>query len=183
LFYDSIMSRFASEYRVGRPTGLCASTGAVLEPGSAYIATLCERAEDDALERRDFSIESWEAGHRPEGLFSYWKAVVPHHDSRQRLLIDDEVLVSIFERLEADDRPRRAAFRFVLALILMRKRRLKYIGREVRGDQEWWVFVPRGSAADQGDPPQQVSVHNPRLNDEDIRELTDQLSEVLQSDF
>ena len=180
------MSRFASEYRVGRPTGLCAATGAVLQPGAAYIATLCEREDDDALERRDYSVESWESGQRPEGLFSYWRAVVPQHESRQRLLIDDDVLMSIFERLEADDRPRRAAFRFVLALILMRKRRLKYVGREAAGEQELWLFVPRGGRVDRGsdgDTPQQVRVRNPRLNDDDIRELTDQLSEVLQSDF
>ena len=173
------MTRQGSGYQVGRPTGACAATGAALTPGTPYIATLCERPEDDGLERRDFSIEAWEAGTRPEGLFSFWKTVAAQPDDKRKLLVDDEVLSSIFERLADDERPQRIAFRFVLALILMRKRILKYTGRTGQGKDEKWLMQPKGT--EPGSSP--IQVINPQLADEDVRELTDQLSEILQSEF
>ena len=35
------------------------------------------------------------------------------------MLVDDELLLDLFHRLEADERPQRAAFRFVLALLVL----------------------------------------------------------------
>ena len=77
------MSRFGSDYHVARPTGHCAATGQPLEPGSPCIATLCENDEDDSLQRKDYSLEAWEDGARPEGLFSYWKTRVPEPTDRR----------------------------------------------------------------------------------------------------
>lgn len=177
------MSRFGAEYHVARPTGRCAATDRPLEPGTTCIATLCESAEEDGLRRLDYSPEAWEDGVRPEGLYSYWKMTVPEPDDKKGALVDDEVLQEIFERLAEDERPKRVAFRFVLGLILMRKRLLKFSGRIEAGidgvEHERWLMRPKGAEPD--DPP--VEVVNPRLSDEDVRELTDQLSEILQSEL
>lgn len=173
------MSRFGTHYRVANPTGVCAATGATLEPGSTCIATLCERKEDDGFDRLDFLPAAWEEGHRPEGLFSYWKTTVPEPDAKPKLLVDDTVLMDLFERLAEETRPHRIAFRFVLALILMRKRLLKFVGRQGTDEDERWLMQPKGSDPDL--PP--IPVANPHLTDEDIRELTGQLSEVLQGEL
>lgn len=177
------MSRFGNVYHVSRPTGLCAATETPLEPGASCIATLCENLEDDGLVRKDFSQLAWDDGFRPEGLFSYWKTVVPRPDDRNGGFVDDEALKEIFERLAADERPQRIAFRFVLALILMRKRHLKFVGREEanpeEGIPERWLMKHKGSEPED-DP---VKVVNPHLSDDDVRELTGQLSEILQSEL
>lgn len=175
------MSRFGTQYQVSRPTGLCAATGRPLEPGSVCIACLCERPDDEGFDRLDYSLEAWESGTRPPRLFSFWRTTVSRSDDRQRLLVDDEVLMDLFERLADDERPQRAAFRFVLALILMRKRLLRFAGRKAGGEggKEWWLMRPKGVGSDQ--PP--LEVLNPRLADDDVRELTAQLSEVLRGEF
>jgi len=184
------MSRFGSQYQVARPTGVCAATGQTLEPGSTCIATLCEPPEGGGLERRDFSLAAWASDARPEGLFSFWRTTVAEPGERRRLLVDDDVLMDLFERLAGDDRPQRTAFRFVLALILMRKRLLRFVGRKTAsgsgGDDdagrraaEHWLLRPRGALPE--DPP--IEVANPRLGDEDVRELTAQLSEILRGSF
>lgn len=179
--YDPGMSRFGSEYHISRPTGQCAATDQLLPPGAVCIATLCENPEDDSLVRRDYSLEAWEDGVRPEGLFSYWKAIVPQPNDRRGGLVDDEVLRDLFERLANDERPQRISFRFVLALILMRKRYLKFVGRQaVEGDRaERWLMRHKGAEPD--DPP--IEVINPHLSDDDVRDLTEQLSEILQSEL
>ncbi len=173
------MVRFGTDYHVARPTGVCAVTGRPLNPGTGYVATLCERPQDEGFDRKDLSLEAWEAGQRPERLFSFWKTTVAPAGERARLLVDDEVLLDLFERLADDARPQRVAFRFVLALILMRKRRLRFRGRSGEGESERWLLTARG--ADPKLPP--IEVVNPQLLDEDVRELTAQLSEILRSEL
>ena len=174
--------RIGGGYHIGRATGICSATGEALAPGSACIATLCDREADEGFDRLDFSTTAWESGHRPERLFSYWKTMVPEPNATRHLLVDDEVLVNLFERLADDERPQRVAFRFVLGLILMRKRLLKYVGRTGQAGAERWLLQPRPFAAGgAGNPP--FEVLNPHLADDDVRELTDQLSEILQSEL
>jgi hypothetical protein len=176
------MSRFGTHYQVARPTGVCAATGETLEPDTLCVATLCEREEDDGFDRLDFSLAAWEGGARPERLFSHWKTAVSPPDAKRRVLVDDEVVMDLFQRLEGEEQPQRIAFRFVLGLILMRKRKLKFVGRrETPGDPpvEHWQLRPPGTDPD--DPP--IGVVNPRLGDEDVRELTAQLGEILQGEL
>lgn len=180
------MSRFATDYHIARPTGECAATGQVLEPESVCIATLCDREDDEGFDRYDFSEQAWNDGSRPARLFSYWRTVVPHPEEKKNPLVDDEVLMELFARLADDERPQRQAFRFVLALILMRKRLLKFEKRvtdlpgegETR-EREYWLMRPK-TAEPESEP---MRVLNPHLKDDDVRELTDQLSEILQAEL
>ena len=175
------MSRFGSQYSISRTTGTCAHTGEALPPGTPCVAVLCERVEDEGFERLDYSAAAWESGARPAGLFSYWKTTVPSDDRRQKMLVDDEVLLDLFDRLAEDERPGRLAFRFVLGLILMRKKHLKLTGREsaLEGQPEKWFLLRRG--AEPNDPPMVLT--NPELTEDDIRELTEQLGEILNSEL
>ena len=179
------MSRFGTDYQIARATGRCAATDRVLEPGSTCVATLCERTgatSDEGFERRDFSLDAWDSGRRPDGLFSYWKTVVPHPDDKPRLVIDEAVLMELFERLASDQRPQRLAFRFVLGLILMRKKHLQVVGRETVQGTEFWLLQPRGIAGIDP-PPAPIRLANPQLSDDDVRSLIEQLSEILQSEL
>ena len=173
------MSRFGTEYHVGRASEVCAATGQPLNPGDPCVAALCEHPEDEGFERFDYSIDGWESAQRPEGLFSFWRTVVPEPNTRRRMFVDDEVLDELFDRLEPDERPQRRAFRFVIGLILMRKRRLKFIGRDHREDTTVWLLKRRGSLPE--DPP--VELVDPKLSDDDVRDLSAQLGEILQSEL
>lgn len=167
---------------MGRATGVCAASGAALQPGDECIATLCERVEDDGFDRLDYCSKEWDSGTRPERLFSYWRTTVPASDAKEKILVDDSVLMDLFERLGEDTREQRIAFRFILALILMRKRLLRYVRRGDGGDvgkNEIWFMRPKGSDPDSP----LIEVINPQLSEEDIRELSDQLTEVLQGEI
>lgn len=181
--YDPDMSRFGTQYQVSRPTGRCAHTGEAMAPGTSCIATLIERSDDDGFDRLDFSIEAWEEGVRPAGLFSYWKTIVPDAEKKEKLLVDDQVLLDLFERLAHDDRPQRLAFRFVLGLILMRKRLLKQIGRttKIEGETARAVWLLRMKGAEPESPPMELV--DPALDEDDIRALTEQLGEILNSEL
>lgn len=172
------MSRISIGYDIGRFTGACAATGEPLSPGTPCVAALCEAPNQPGFVRRDFSIAAWDAGQRPSGLFSFWRTTAPEPGGSRRLLIDDQVLLDIFLRLEQDARPERQAFRFVLALILLRRRMLRSVGREParEGAAEVWLLKPRG--AGELEPPLRVT--DPRLGESDLAGIAEQLGEVLE---
>lgn len=175
------MTRFSASpsYDVARATGRCASTGAVIAPGETYIATLCERESDDGFDRLDYSMQAWERGDRPQRLFSSWRAVMPEPSRRAGAFVDDEVLLNLFHRLADDPQPQRIAYRFVLALILLRKRLLKHDSTQNRGEQVVWLMRLKGEPPET--PP--IEVADPRLTSEQVREVSDQLGEVLRGEL
>ena len=67
-------------------------------------------------------------------LFSHWESTVPQPNEKKKIFVDDAVLMNLLVRLADTDQPQRLAFRFVLALILMRKKLLRYEGAQKRPD-------------------------------------------------
>ena len=89
--------------------------------------------------------------------------------------MDDEVLIDFFIRLKDEQERTRLQFRFVLALILMRKRLVKYEETRTDGPTEIWrMRLMRDRTVHE--------VANPRLNDEEIEDVSRQLTAVLHSD-
>jgi hypothetical protein len=177
------MVRATEGFTVGRFTATCASSGRVLAAGEPIVATLCDAPSDEAsvqgFVRRDFALEAWSAGARPGGMVCFWKTVAPAPDEKRRILVDDDTLLELFDRLEGDDRPQRIAYRWLLCLVLLRKRLLRHVRVDRDGDAERWLVQRRG--VDETTPP--IVVLNPHLRDEDLQELAEHLGEVMQSEL
>lgn len=144
-------------YEISRPTGVCAATGRVIAVGEQFVAALAEDEGGERLERQDFSIDAWESGARPEPplrLFGHWRATMPEPGDRKRPYIDDAALVDLFGQLEGASEPGRVSFRYLLALMLIRKRLLKYEGMKVKGGPTADTVEPKarpaGPAAEDG---------------------------------
>ena len=205
------MERHAPSLTVTPPrsTGRCAATGGELLPGEAYYATLVEGFDEDnaegsdptddsrpdppaegrsqvglGLARVDVSLDAWEGGYRPEGVFCYWKTTAPEPNAKRRLFVDDAVLMNLFRRLEGDELPRRRAFRFVLALILMRKRLLRYDRTVERDGDLYWTLTPKLDLSKgpmgKWDESEQFDVLDPGLAEGEIEGVTAELGQVLE---
>ncbi|MFM8732388.1 MAG: hypothetical protein ACKOGJ_07740 [Phycisphaerales bacterium] len=177
------MVRATEGFTVGRFTATCASSGRALASGEPIVATLCDAPADDSgspgFVRRDFALDAWTGGARPEGMVCYWKTVAPAPDEKRRILVDDDTLLELFDRLEGDDRPQRIGYRWLLCLVLLRKRLLRHVRVDRDGDAERWLVQRRG--ADDSVPP--IAVVNPKFRDEDLQELAEHLGEVMQSEL
>ena len=92
------------------------------------------------------------------------------------MFVDDAMLMAFFERLADEIEQERVNFRFVLALILMRKRRLKYDSVVFEGDKEIWRLRVTGDK-------QIVEVVNPHLDEGQIEQLSSQIGQILQTDL
>lgn len=179
-----LMSKGDSTYKLGRFTGVCAATDRTLQPGEECIACLCEPTEAEleaglvGLVRREYGPEAWESGVRPQGLFSWWRTRMPEDDGPRRVLVDDDALLDLFDRLGSDDDDRRRGFRWVLGLVLVRKKLLRLEG-SVRTD-EGDVFLLRRRGTDPALPP--IEMLDPKLDEEDARRIADELGEIMASD-
>ena len=161
-----------AEWDINRPLGECCGTGQMIEPGQEYVGALVE--SDDGLVRRDFCGEYWDK--EKHDVFCFWKTKLPDPEEKKPMFIDDDMLMAFFERLAEETEQEKVNFRFVLAMILMRKRRLKYDATKMDGEQEMWRLRVVGSK-------DMVEVLNPHLAEEQIEQLSSQLGEILHSDL
>ena len=160
------------EWEIDKPLGQCYGTGKKIEPGQEYFAALVETEE--GLRRRDFSADYWQQ-QKPD-VFCYWKTKLPEPGRKKQLFVDDQMLMAFFDRLAAESDQEKINFRFVLTLILMRKRLLKYDSSRTEDDKEIWRLRMVGDK-------EFVEVVNPHLDEGQIEQLSSQLSEILQVDL
>ncbi|MEE8169339.1 MAG: hypothetical protein V3T70_02215 [Phycisphaerae bacterium] len=161
----------APDYVIGRSIGRCAVSGRQFQPGESFYSAVFEQA--DGFERRDYSAECWSGP--PNGAFCTFRSRITEKPARAKTFVDDDVLVNFFLRLAEENDPLRTSFRFVLALVLMRKRLLKYEQSVRDGDKEvWCVRLVRDSSRHQ--------VSNPRLDEGRLAQVTLELKTIL-ADF
>lgn len=160
------------DWDIGRPLGECSGTGRQIQTGEEYYGALVET--EQGLQRRDFSQEYWQQNE--PSVYCHWKSVLPDADKKRKLFIDDEMLLSFFERLENEQEPEKLDFRFVLTLVLMRKRILKYLGSKIENGTEIWKvrIVPAKTEA---------QVINPNLGEDQIEHLREQMGQILHGEL
>lgn len=158
-----------NEWEIARGSGKCTNTGREFSEGESYYTVLFETPV--GFERRDYSLEGWTGP--PEGTFCYWRTRVPVRDRKTGALsIDTELLTQIFLRLEDELSEQSQQFRFVLALLLMRKRLLRFEQTLREDEREYWQMR---LLADQSTH----RVANPQLTSERVDQLGEQLLAIL----
>lgn len=169
-------------YEISRASGVCAGSGNPIAVGESYIAALWTEADPErhgaeVMRRSDYTLDAWMSGSRPAGpLVGHWRATLSPPNTRRRALIGDEELMDLFLQLGEATEPKRLAFRYLLALILVRKRLLRVEGSPKRGS----LTVRLKPVGDT--PGQLVEVVDPGMDETMIADATEQLSAVVASD-
>lgn len=107
----------ATEYPVRRPTRRCAATDREFTPGESVVSVLVDDGAD--LVRRDYSAAAW--AEPPEGAIGWWRSQTPASGGSSPA--PREVLLGLLD--EWADRPVEASARYLLALLLVRRRVLR----------------------------------------------------------
>lgn len=156
------------EWPISRFTGRCASTGRVLGEGEEFFSAIVPDGEE--FRRMDYSVAEWVGP--PEGALGYFRARVPMKSKPKKPLVDEANLFEFFERLRDETDAARVRFRFVLALMLVRKRTLRFESSERTEQGEFWVLrAPRDNSTHR--------VANPELTDEEAQQASQQLAVLL----
>ena len=160
-------------YEVSRPQGRCATCGNAIEPESKFLAALAETPQ--GFQRTDYCLNCWPSSSR-DGIVAFWQTVMPRPEQKKKLFVDDTVLCELFERLSDVIEPAKVSFRFVLGLILMRKRLVIYETTRRDGERELWTVRMKGRE-------DRLDLVNPRLDEAQMKEVSTQLGEILQQEL
>jgi hypothetical protein len=127
------------DFDISRCSRKCSATERDLHAGETCYSALV--AEGDAVLRRDYSAEAWKGP--PEGSLGWWKSTVVDPNANRMHWAPSEVMLNYFVQLEGNSAAEDT--RYVLALLLVRKRMLRNEGAEkdAEGRETLLLYSPR----------------------------------------
>ncbi len=157
-----------TDYQIQASTRRCAVTGRELQPGERFYTALVE--DGGKFVRQDFSPEAWQGP--PANAFGFWAGRVPPPEQSRRPRFDDDLLFDCFQRLEGQSEPGRVNFRYVVALLLMRRKRLRFEEVRRQGDREVMLLRCARTGA-------RYEMVNPQLTEEQMETVQEEVFKVL----
>lgn len=157
-----------ADYDIAGPTRRCAATGRELLPGDRFYAVLADEA--GKFVRKDFAADAW--GGPPAGAVAFWAGRVPPADRPRKPTVNDELLLDWFHHLAGSPDPARANLRYVAALLLMRRKRLKF--EDLRRADGRDVLVLRDAKSGG-----RHEVPDPRLTEAEIAAVQDEVFQAV----
>jgi hypothetical protein len=155
-------------YQIQGPARQCAATGRDLLPGERFYSVLLDEAGQ--FVRKDFAADSW-SGPAP-GAIAYWCGRVPASGQSRRPTVNEEWLLDCFTHLAEAREPAQRNFRYVVALLLMRRKRFKFEDVCKRDGDEYLVLRDAKSGA-------RFEVLDPRLDDAETAAVQEEVFRVL----
>ncbi len=107
------------DYEIQRSTRHCAQSGRELRPGETFYSLLTRQGAE--LQRQDFAADAWQGP--PETAIAWWKSQVPLAEAGKPKLAPNDAMLDLFDQLL--DVPDKQDMRYVLALLLTRRRALR----------------------------------------------------------
>lgn len=142
----------------------CAGTGKPLTAGSICFSAVLEK--NGQFIREDYSEEGWNGP--PEGAIGFWQSTVAASETDQHKILDADGLMQYFEQLSDEGNEAQEKTRYVLSLLLLKKRKLILDGSRQDGEMEFLICSGK-----KGEGPFEIRNYN--LPDHEIQNLQAQL--------
>ncbi len=157
------------EWEIKRRSNGCILCNKVFSEEEEYYSALFD--ESNIFIRKDFCSSCWDKG-KDEGLFSFWKTKVPKKDKSSQPVINIDVLLDVFMRLEGNDETNQKNLRYVLALYLIRKKVFKLKSLKKQDKEESLVlYYPKED--------REFNVLNLNLKEEEVEAITAEMCQLL----
>ena len=153
----------------------CFATGEKFTDGEAIVATIFPDPEDvDRFERHDFSERGW--ADRPDSEpspFSSWHTTyeAPVKEEKPEV-VEKESAESLLRRLVEEDEPHTENTRFILAIMLERKKQLKQIEVNHTGHSRLLIYEHDKSG-------EVFIVKDPELKLDEVDQVQQEVSDLL----
>ena len=127
------------DFDITKCTKKCFDSGREILPGETLVSALIQ--EGSQIERRDFAEEAW--SEPPEGCIGWWRTQIPEAPAATNKMPPPEILVRLYDEL-SNSEATNEGLRFVLALLLIRKRLLREEPMLQDSDEssmptQWWL--------------------------------------------
>jgi hypothetical protein len=158
-----------TEYAIQPLSLRCARSGRELKPGEPYYSVLIE--SPNGYVRSDYCVEAWSGP--PAGAVGFWRSIVSPPGKERRTLVDDSVLLDCFIRMADSDAADKRNFRFILALLLLRRRVLKLAGSTRENGVDMLQLRAAGGEVH--------NVVNPNLSEEELAAIQLEVQKMLET--
>jgi hypothetical protein len=127
------------EYDIERSAKCCAKTGREFASGESFYSVLV--ADPGGYKRSDFSLDAWHGP--PPHAVAWWKSQIPSKTALKPPWAPNEALLNFLDEL--GEQPDKQDMRYVLALLLVRRRvlRLEEEQHGESGPQRTLFYCPR----------------------------------------
>lgn len=159
----------ATDFDTIGSTRRCAITGRELRAGERVYGVLTESAGQFA--RVDYSAEAW-SGPPPEAI-AHWCGRIPFTSRPAKPTFNDAILLDCFDHLAGATDPNRIHFRYVVALLLMRRKKLKFEDAKRKADGTEILVLRDARTGRRQDVP------DPKLSEDQIEAVQQQVFQVL----
>jgi hypothetical protein len=157
-----------TNYQIQGPARTCTATGRELRAGEKVFSVLWDEAGQ--FVRKDYAADAWPGP--PSGAVAWWAGRIPEAGRPPKPTINEELLVDCFEHLTDTTDPGRLNFRYVVALLLMRRKRFRFDDTQKRGEQE--VLLLRDAKSGR-----KHEVLDPHLGEAEMDTVRDEVFRVL----
>jgi hypothetical protein len=159
-------------YQIQGPARQCTGSQRELRAGERFYSVLLEEAGQ--LVRRDYAADVWPGP--PEGAIAYWCGRIPASGQPRRPTINDEWLLDCFTHLGEAKEPAQKNFRYVVALLLMRRKRFKFEDARKHDGNDCLLLRDAKTGA-------RHEVLDPRLDDAEAASVQEEVFRVLGWDY
>lgn len=156
-----------ADWEMPRRGERCAACDAVFDAGTVMHA--CLFVTTAGYERRDYCTSCGPSGDTPPVAEWRTRRQAPE---KPRRAFDRDTIIAFFQRLTEPQSPEQLQLRFVLALLLWRKKILQLVETEPGADGEIWRFrAPADNT--------RYDVVRPELDDDRAEALSSQIEQLL----
>ncbi|MBX3398661.1 MAG: hypothetical protein KF873_07975 [Gemmataceae bacterium] len=156
------------DYDIAAPGRTCTATNRELKPGERFVAVLLE--ESGKFVRKDYAADAWPGP--PEQYVAFWNGRIPPTDKARKPTFNDDLLMEWFQHLAGNPEPNRRNIRYVVALLLMRRKRLKFEDAKRQNGTD--VLVLRDARTGT-----RHELSDPRLTEDEIAAVQDEVFQAL----
>ena len=136
-----------TDLEVPPTTRTCHATGRAIAAGETFFSEAAW--EDGALVRRDYAADAWPGGN--DEAICWWKCTADGDEPTKPKLAPREALLNLFAELA--DQPAEAEFRYVLGLLLVRRKLLRVEGNHADATGMSWMRLDCPSRGEQFELP------------------------------
>ena len=162
-----------TDWKVKKHRSVCALTGKEFAPGDSFYSVIIE--DKKFFVRKDICESAFNDELRQQA-FSYWRSSVPvpENDEPKHKLIDAATLLAFFARLVDSANAEHSGFRYLLALLLLRKKILTLKDIEFEGKIERLILIQRKTKTE-------YRIDDPGLSEAEIVDLKKRISSLFES--
>ena len=157
-----------TDFDIAGHARVCAATGRELKPGERVYGVLTESAGRFA--RADYAADAW-AG-PPADAIAHWSGRIPSSSRPAKPTFNDALLLDCFDHLAGAVEPNRVSFRYVVALLLMRRKKLKFEDAKRTADGTELLILRDARTGRRHEVP------DPKLPDDQIEAVQQQVFQV-----